>query len=715
MLNLIAPISYWILTILWLVILWLYITKLRSLKAVDEIVAVLLLILAVDAFRTLFESVYFGLYFNSLFGLLPKTIYEALSQPSLLIIPKLINVVAGLTVLFLLIRRWLPREIHEREEMIKKTQKNEERFTLAMQAANDGLWDWDLQTDDVYYSPYWKSMLGYAEDEIKSNVSEFEQLLHPDDKNKWSFEATAFINGETKKYEVEFRLQHKDGHYVDILSRAFAVKDDEGVINRLIGTHIDITEHKQVEEALQKSHSELELRVEERTLELSKVNEALNTDIIKRKDAERVLEESENRYRRLVEQTQDDYFIYSHNKNGVFQYVSPSVQNILGYEADDFLTHFSTYLTDNPINREAERLTALGIKGELQPSYELEILHKNGNAHILEISEHPIFDPSGQVVSVDGIAHDISQRKHILETLRTSELQKSLILRTVPVLIWLKDAEGVYLACNPLFERFFGAKEAEIVGKSDYDFVDVQLADEFRHHDKVAMEADQPSVNEEWITFTDDGCRALLETTKTPLKDDEGLILGILGIGHDITERKEAEEKIKHLAMTDSLTGLANRTQFDQRLLQSMKLANREGKSLALMMIDLDNFKPVNDTFGHPAGDALLQAVASIFTKFTRETDVVARLGGDEFAILVVHPEKEESAGINAQRIIDEIKKPITIIGNDIRIGASIGIALYPKDANDQEGLLKKADLALYETKESVRGTFTYYRPEMNS
>jgi len=312
------------------------------------------------------------------------------------------------------------------------------------------------------------------------------------------------------------------------------------------------------------------------------------SDITERKNTEKLLKESEERYRRLVEQTQDEYFIYSHDINGTFQYVSPSVQSVLGYKTDDFLVHFSTYLTDNPINHEAERLTALSIKGERQTPYELEILHKNGDAHILEIAEHPTFDSAGQVISVEGIAHDI-------------------------------------------------------------------------------------------------------------------------------TERKEAEEKIRKLAMTDPLTGLANRTQFHQRLTQSMKLAKRESKSLALMMMDLDKFKPVNDTFGHPAGDTLLQAVASIFAKFTRETDIVARLGGDEFAILFVHPENKENAKTSAQRIIDEIKKPITIMGNEILIGTSIGIALYPEDDDDMEGLIKKADLALYKAKESGRGIFTLYSPEMVS
>ncbi len=314
-----------------------------------------------------------------------------------------------------------------------------------------------------------------------------------------------------------------------------------------------------------------------------------------------------------------------------------------------------------------------------------------------------------------GFITDITERKQIEHALRKSEQEINLILKTVPDMIWLKDKDGVYLNCNAMFERFFGADKAKIIGKTDYDFVDIELADFFRQHDKAAMKAKQATINEEWLSFTDDGHRILCETTKTPFNDENGNLIGVLGISHDITKRKEAEDKIRHLAMTDQLTGLANRTQFNQYCMQNMKLANREGKSLALMMIDLDKFKPVNDTFGHPAGDALLQAAAAIFIKFTRETDLVVRLGGDEFAILVIHPKDADSVAKNAQRIIDEINKPLTIMGNKIQIGASIGIALYPNDADNQEDLLKNADLALYKVKDSGRGTFAFYHSDMQS
>jgi len=127
-----------------------------------------------------------------------------------------------------------------------------------------------------------------------------------------------------------------------------------------------------------------------------------------------------------------------------------------------------------------------------------------------------------------------------------NEFLLSRILNTLPDLIWLKDADGVYVGCNPAFSRFFGASESEIIGKTDYDFVDSELADSFREHDRLAMEAGGPSANEEWITFADDGHRALVDTVKTPMTDEAGCLIGILGIAREVTELREAQAALLH-------------------------------------------------------------------------------------------------------------------------------------------------------------------------
>ena len=177
--------------------------------------------------------------------------------------------------------------------------------------------------------------------------------------------------------------------------------------------------------------------------------------------------------------------------------------------------------------------------------YESTVKDRDGVVHnvIFHKATFPNMDDS--VGGLIGAILDITERKRAEEALRNSEGRLHTLVQTIPDLIWLKDKDGVYLSCNTMFERFFGAREADIVGKTDYDFVDRELADFFREHDRKAMAAGKPTSNEEWITFADDGHRAFLDTIKTPMYDARGTLIGVLGIGRDITERKRAVERIR--------------------------------------------------------------------------------------------------------------------------------------------------------------------------
>lgn len=199
------------------------------------------------------------------------------------------------------------------------------------------------------------------------------------------------------------------------------------------------------------------------------------------------------------------------------------------------------------------------------------------------------------------------------------------------------------------------------------------------------------------------------ESIGTVVKNNAGDITGYIGVMRDISERKQAQDEIQRLAMTDQLTGLGNRNQFNQRFDESLKLAAREKKLLALILLDLNKFKSVNDSFGHPVGDALLQSVGSVFQSNCRETDIIARIGGDEFAVLLVHPERTQDIRLVVERIVDRIGRPFQICDENIVIGVSAGIAIYPDDAAEKESLIRKADLALYEAKRSDQNRFQFF------
>jgi PAS domain S-box-containing protein len=175
----------------------------------------------------------------------------------------------------------------------------------------------------------------------------------------------------------------------------------------------------------------------------------------------------------------------------------------------------------------------------------LEIDYVDSKGSFTPIEINATYMESEGVAQILTLCRDITDRKRAEEALSNSEGRLHTLVQTIPDLIWLKDKDGVYLSCNTMFERFFGAGEADIVGKTDYDFVARELADSFREHDRKAMTAGKPTSNEEWITFADDGHRALLETIKTPMYDARGTLIGVLGIGRDITERKRAEDSLR--------------------------------------------------------------------------------------------------------------------------------------------------------------------------
>jgi len=260
-------------------------------------------------------------------------------------------------------------------------------------------------------------------------------------------------------------------------------------------------------------------------------------DITEHKRLEDLLTESEERYRRLFE-TASDGIVLLEKREGKITHANPATEKMFGYTKKESI---------------GNKLQDIGIVDIDDFQTIMQNLNKSG---IINYYDIPVKTKSGQQIDTDIYLvdrarliqcniRDITDRKRAERSLVENEARLRTLVQTIPDLVWLKDADGVYLACNKRFECFFGAKETDIVGKTDYDFVAKELADFFREHDRKAMAAGKPSANEEWLTFADDGYRGLFDTIKTPMYDAEGKLIGVLGIAHDITKSKQAEEELR--------------------------------------------------------------------------------------------------------------------------------------------------------------------------
>ncbi len=293
-----------------------------------------------------------------------------------------------------------------------------------------------------------------------------------------------------------------------------------------------------------------------------------------------------------------------------------------------------------------------------------------------------------------------------------SEEQKMAFLDSAHDLIFRCTPDGKFIYVNPAWERTLGYRLEEL---QDTRLLDV-IADE--NHSRCLVEFQRALRGEEIATLEGrllaiNGIKITVEAsfccTFTQDKPDS-----IWGICRDITARKEAQEQLHYMAHHDMLTDLPNRLTFIDRLTQAKAMAKRQQNNLAVMFLDLDRFKVINDTLGHDTGDLLLQETANRLISCVREVDTVARFGGDEFAILLVNPSVVDDIERIAVKILKKLAQPMNLNNNELFITASIGVAMYPADSDSEEDLLKKADVAMYQSKALGRNTCQYYTPEMD-
>jgi len=404
-----------------------------------------------------------------------------------------------------------------------------------------------------------------------------------------------------------------------------------------------------------------------------------------------------------------------------YLYANDCALNNLGYTLEEL-----TQLTVIDINpyltlEQVEKLKALESNQKTVTNLSIH-QRKNGSRYpVKAILQHLPYQGQDAVVLFDT---DISELKNIESQLTHQKELMENVLETVPVRIFWKDLQGQYLGANRLFLADAQLQDPQqLIGKTDYDLPwrDTK-ADFYFQTDMAIILSGQSTLTQQETYVDDDGTEKTWLVSRMPLKNAHQEIVGMLGTYEDITERRNLEiqlkhqtETLKHQAHHDRLTQLPNRTLFNNRLQYAIEKAKRAQTAFAVLFIDLDQFKKINDSLGHDIGDQVLKTIANRIRQTIRAEDTLARLGGDEFTILQESLKTSQDAITLAQKILDATHEPIQVAEHTFLLSNSIGISLYPKDAETPEDLLKFADAAMYRAKDEGRNNFQFYTEKLSN
>jgi diguanylate cyclase (GGDEF)-like protein/PAS domain S-box-containing protein len=345
-----------------------------------------------------------------------------------------------------------------------------------------------------------------------------------------------------------------------------------------------------------------------------------------------------------------------------------------------------------------------------EPYYDLELrrLDEDGMIRIVHVSGEPVFDEKGRFTGYRGVGRDVTENKRALEALHIA----STVYQASAEAMTVTDANDLIISVNPAFEQTTGYRAEEVIGKNPRVLSSGRQDKAFYQAMWRSLQASGHWSGEIW-NRRKNGEVYLEQLTINTTFNQNGTVNRRVALFSDITERKKAEELIWRQANFDSLTELPNRRMFYERLAQEIKKAHRAKNQLAVLFIDLDNFKEVNDTLGHNVGDRLLIEAAQRITDCIRETDCVARLGGDEFTVLLTDIGDAGSVKRVTLSILNKLAEPFRLGDEVTIISASIGITLYPRDSSDLGELLKNADQAMYIAKKQGRNRYSYFTPSL--
>jgi len=587
----------------------------------------------------------------------------------------------------------------------KKHAKREQRLSYAINASQDGLWDWDIKTDRVYYSPRWEQILGYEENSVLFTLETWRNALHPDDAKRIIDGLELHLYGQSPRFFDEFRLKNASGDWLWVQGRGQVVEwDEDGAAIRAAGTMSDISDRKRIESALQAL--------------LSGTADTVGRDFFR------------NLARTLSDVLSTRFVLLAQlNK------LNPDLLNPLAvWDSNSTEKCGNCYITGTPCEltiRDGEYFIDSNLQEYFPDDEMLKKLDAESYMGIAMKSHEGIV--TGVLVLVDSerspawktdLAHTILpvfaarasaeiERQNIDSELINQKERAQVTLHSIADAVITTNSQGNIDYMNPVAEKLTGWPIKDSIGKhfseicEETDTVDNPslhaVVEQCLHSAHSSLGASNLRIRDRQGKISD------IEHSVSPIKNNENQLLGVVVVFRDVSDTREMSRQMSWQATHDSLTGLVNRREFELQLQQLLDIARQENINNALLYIDLDQFKVVNDTCGHTAGDELLRQVTHIISDNTRQADTLARLGGDEFGILLRGCDASIARNM-AKKIVQAVQDfRFAWEGKFFHIGASVGVVEITPQTENINTVMKEADIACYAAKDQGRNRIHVY------
>ncbi len=562
------------------------------------------------------------------------------------------------------------RDITAREEAAQALAVSAERFRSLSDCVPVGVFHVDRGGLSGYTNEQWRQIYQITPAQVSHET--WLSRVHPEDRERVR-EASHLSQGGNVPFDEVYRVVWPSGEIRHVRSRAQELQSLRGEPLGFVGMVEDITERRAFESQL----------VQARDQARAAAQEALENARLLRNIADAVPG--------LVAYWRRDLSC---------RFASRSFLDWYGRSREEMLTlSMPEVLGADAFERTQPYLDGV-LAGQVQ-AFERSIRRPDGRLGHMLVHYVPDTDARGEVRGIFAVANDVTSLKLAQRELMLA----ATVLEATVDAIMVTDAQGVILSVNPAFTAITGFEAQEVLGRT----LDLLGRDDpaLEAQARLALRAQRHWQGELWRRRkSGEAFLQWLDVSLIP--DEDGAGERLLHVFSDGTERRQRDERLRHLAFHDALTGLANRSLLMERLSRLLGQTHRERRELALMYMDLDGFKAVNDSVGHAQGDALLRLVAARMTPLVRDTDTLARLGGDEFVLLL-----DQAAGVQeleqvAGRLIEAVSQPVVLAGQSVVVGVSVGIARFPQDGRSVETLMRAADLAMYAAKAGGRNRWQF-------